>query len=92
MIRAYLTGSDSRLQREDARWCADRVSVPRPAGGVQCHGAPALRDPSPSAVDASGPIQRQPWDGLPELLLEKFPLAGCPDPFRAAATLHIRRF
>jgi hypothetical protein len=40
MIQAYLASGDSRLQREDAQWWADTV---------QCHGAPATLDASPTA-------------------------------------------
>jgi hypothetical protein len=49
MIRAYLARSDTRLQRADT-WCwAHRVPVPRPAGVVQSHGAPATLAPSRTA-------------------------------------------
>ncbi len=47
MIRANLTTRASRLQRQDTWGWAD-PGTPL-AGGVQCPGAPAKRDPSRTA-------------------------------------------
>jgi hypothetical protein len=48
MIRAYLTSSHSRLQRENTwRW-ADPVPIRQ--DGVRCHHAPATSDPFRTAA------------------------------------------